>query len=475
MYNTTIPSANQVFPVEKILNVTGSHEIIPKLIEAGVDSEKIAEDELGSLLIPIEYAPIVAMHCPLPEYIVVEQDFPVGIEQLRLQWKLRQVNEELDLLQRNFPEQLARYDLAIKRRDYYKTHLINDDCLKESRNLLQLKEAIFVDIEKNYERGLIGIKTTSIEEMNTKLRGLQKLICLTAGPNCGKTVLTVQLILEALLADENVCAIMLSLEMDAETIAERLYRLCSDLTYEELRFKHKQDIYALHKKKADELFEKIASRLQIFDEQDCHNITGKILEKTMEALKKRSGCSRAIVGIDYLQIWPLNENTSKGMSDLDRDKFFMKEMKVIRKRFPNDAIIIIAEARKPKSGEEWASGLADISGSGRLGFGFDISMQINPVGPKAILKLATINGIELKGDKQDAFVNAVYEELDFRGVALCYLIVNKARDGMSKFKVLLQLNYHKDIFAPTICLNAGDILEIARKKIFKNISDPKNT
>src|SRR5271170_7924032 len=98
MYDTTIPSINQSFPIQKTLNITGSHEVIPLLIQAGISEDEITTDELDSIIVSIEHAAIVYAYCPSPDYVVIEQDSPMGLEQLRIQYKLRKVNEEIELL-----------------------------------------------------------------------------------------------------------------------------------------------------------------------------------------------------------------------------------------------------------------------------------------------------------------------------------------------------------------------------------------
>lgn len=472
MYNTTIPSANQVFPVEKILNVTGSHEIIPKLIESGIDSEKIAIDELGSLLISIEYAPLVHALCPIPEYVVIEQDSPVGIEHLRIQWKLRQAVEEVDYLKKNFPEQIARYDAAVLRRDYYLDNISVVKSIKPKK-LSQLRLEMNTRIDKSYDRGIIGLRVASIEEVNTEMYGLRGFVCLTAGPGCGKTALTVQWILEAMELDDDVCGLFVSLEIEPSVIYERMYKLVGDMSTRSLRFNsHNIDI---EKQKeaarliADQALEKFEHRLDILDLDDCKGIDIEDLIALGNNLKESSGCSKIMIVIDYLQLFPTPELDNKRVSDLDRDKIIMDKIKNLGKAFPDEPVLVISESRKPiKSGDAWAQSAADISGSGRFGYGFEGVMHINKASAKDILEFAGINDIRLESPaKEKEFLTAVYKELKYRGSVFCYVELTKMRGG-ELFRVLMEFCYRKDRFSRATCLQSGDILETARRKVFSS-------
>jgi replicative DNA helicase len=82
------------------------------------------------------------------------------------------------------------------------------------------KEETFLASHKG--KKLLGLRTQFIEEFNFHLLGLRGLNLLAAAPNTGKTALTVQLGIDAVLTEPDVCFVYVSLEMSADEIFRRM-------------------------------------------------------------------------------------------------------------------------------------------------------------------------------------------------------------------------------------------------------------
>ncbi len=209
--------------------------------------------------------------------------------------------------------------------------------------------------------------------------------------------------------------------------------------------------------------------LDILGMDDCQGIEIEDLITLGNNLKTSSGCSKIIFVIDYLQLFPTPNLDKKRVSDLDRDKAIMDKIKTIGAAFPEEPVLVISESRKPvKSGDAWAQSAADISGSGRYGYGFEGVMHINKASNKDIIEFAETNGIKLESPtKEKEFLSALYKELKYRGSVFCYVELTKMRGG-ELFRVLMEFCYRKDRFARATCLESGDILKIARDAIFRS-------
>lgn len=469
MNNSTINPVRQAFPKGNVLNITGSHEIISKLIDSGVDSERLSIDELGSIIVPIEFAPIVYALCPVPDYLVLEQKINIAPEQLRIQWKLREAQCEIDLIKSNFPNEIKRYDVACLKKEHLLKILMPEEKPLAYKNLSALRTDMFEHIAKSYDRGIIGLAIKSITEVNTEMYGLRGLLCLTAAPGCGKTALAVQWMLEAMETDDDVCGVFVSLEIEPRVIFERLYKLAADMRFKDLRFRNDAVDFTMNKMKANESLSKLEHRLAILGERECSDITIEQLIQFGNDLKSSTGCSKIFFVIDYLQLWPTHELKNKKVSDLEHDKWVMDKLKKIRDAFPEEPVLVISESRKPlKSGDSWAQSAADISGSGRFGYGFDGVLHITPATHTEILDVARINGVSIEGsEKQKKFLASIFKELHFRGSVFCYIHLSKMRGG-EQFRVLTEFSYRKDKFTAATCINSSDVLKIAQEATFRN-------
>lgn len=316
----------------------------------------------------------------------------------------------------------------------------------------------------------LGLRVNTIKEFNEKLKGLRKLILLAAAPNVGKTALTVQLAQEVLSVEEDACLVYISLEMTSDEIFTRMNLCLSELDFDTFVLgkeqteneEGRQPLFSIEElrkiEEATKRIEKIGDRLQIIDSSTCPMINSDAVINYIERLKKQTNCSRAIVIIDYLQVWPIPQGL-RFSSDIEADKWRIGEIKKIRdavNKTNQDPVIVISESRKPSSGDDaWGGDLSDVMGSARGTYTPDAVLLLSALQPTQLkklweqMKMPPINykedGNEPDDPKDPSNIKGF---LARHGIAICNLKMPKARDGMKKFNTLLAFHFHKNKFAP---------------------------
>jgi hypothetical protein len=322
----------------------------------------------------------------------------------------------------------------------------------------------------------LGLRVKTIGEFNEKLKGLRKLILLAAAPNVGKTALTIQLAQEVLSVEDDACLVYISLEMTSNEIFTRMNLCLSGLDF---------DTFVLGK----EQIESENGRQPLFSPEEL----GKIEESTkrleqigdrlqiidyIERLKTQTKCSRVIVIIDYLQVWPIPLGL-RFSSDIEADKWRIGEIKKIRdavNKINQDPVIVISESRKPSSGDDaWGGDLSDVMGSARGTYTPDAVLLLSALQPTQLKKLWGDMKMPQITYKEDSNEHEDQKDpsnikgfLARHGIAICNLKMPKARDGMKKFNTLLAFHFHKNKFAPInwleIRMLASDFEKEANKR-----------
>lgn len=326
-------------------------------------------------------------------------------------------------------------------------------------------------LEKYRGKEHLGLRVKTIHEFNDKMLGLRKLILLAAAPNVGKTALTIQLAKEVLLTEPNSCLLYVSLEMDAEEIFTRMNLYLSELDFNTYvlgsqqgntshgyqNFFSQEELRKIAN--ATKQIENIGDRLQIIDASSFYYLTAEFIIKYVEALKAKTKCSRAIVVIDYLQVWPIPEH-KRFTSDIEADKWRIGEIKKIRdalQKENQDPVIVISEARKPSANNDsWGGDLSDVMGSARGTYTPDAVLLLNPLSEEQLKKLwkkENLKDLSFESEHNDSPIRSFLAD---QGIAMCCLKMPKGRDGMKRFEVLLAFYFRKNKFQPV------DWLEIRR-------------
>ncbi|MEG1542840.1 MAG: DnaB-like helicase N-terminal domain-containing protein [Victivallaceae bacterium] len=311
----------------------------------------------------------------------------------------------------------------------------------------------------------LGLRVKTIEEFNENFLGLRGLMLLAAAPNVGKTALTVQTAIEVLATEKDACLAYISLEMSEEQIFRRMLLNLSGLNFRNFVFGSQSqqiidndgrqaffEIEEIKKiKEAENILRGFGSRLQIIDQSTCPYIDSRTVVNYVDALKQRSKCSRAIVIIDYSQVWPVNINAR--LLENEADKWRIGGMKKIRDALNDDPVIVISEARKPSGKDDWGGDMSDVMGAARGTYTPDVVMLLSQLKPKSLSTIWVKNDLPKVKVEEDAECSdtdkdglAIKNLLAKHGIAICKLEVPKTRDGMQKFSTLLEFHFHKNTF-----------------------------
>jgi replicative DNA helicase len=314
------------------------------------------------------------------------------------------------------------------------------------------REEVFLTEQKG--KKYLGLKTRFVEEFNECFLGLRGLNLLAAAPNTGKTALAVQIGLDVLLTERDVCLVYVSLEMSAEEIFRRMILSLAEVDYRSFVFGLDEE--SCHEKitKAKQVLSALNERMQILEIGATSLLDAKIIISYVESLKIRTGCERVLVVIDYLQVWPMSSKV-KCFNENEMDKWRIGEMKKLKDALSPDPVLVISEARKPSMKDSsWGGDLSDVMGSARMTYTPDVVMLLSALKPKSLqalwedhhlpfLKEDIVESDEGESDKKGLRIRRFLEN---QGIALCKLEVPKARDGMKKFSVILEFHYQKNTF-----------------------------
>lgn len=287
----------------------------------------------------------------------------------------------------------------------------------------------------------LGLGLNSMPKLEQATGGLRGLMLLAAAPNVGKTALAVQLGLDAVLSDPNTCFLFLSLEMPRSEIMTRLLcnlsrmewsRLVMETSWEGLDEEEEEALQEAHDR-----LTALGERIMILDATNFPEPTVEGTLAWLNELKAMSGCNRALILVDYLQVFPLPTDVRKerGLrSDLDVDRWRIGAMKELRD-LSGDAVLVISEVNKPREGKFWAHSIEDITGSARGIYTPDMVFLLQALDEEESAQ-------ELGGNPQEA--RATLRRL---GMTFNRFIIAKGRDGVTRGAMELTFFYRQARFA----------------------------
>jgi KaiC/GvpD/RAD55 family RecA-like ATPase len=293
-------------------------------------------------------------------------------------------------------------------------------------------------------RPFIGLTQKTLKVLDNATLGLRGLMLLAAAPNVGKTALAVQLGVDVVRNNPDACFLFLSLEMPRMEIMSRIKSRLAEVSWKRLVLgeDNQKKLFDKPVKTAEAEMARFGDRILILDERNFPNPTIDKVISQLERLKASTGAKRAIILIDYLQVWPVPASEGRNLrSDLDADKWRVGQMKSLRDATEGDAVLVISEARKPSgSGDTWAGEMADVMGSARGLYTPDIVFLFLPLKDAEIAKAY---GVSTENTKAVENLKAAMIK---KGIAHNRLKIVKGRDGVERISLDLTFWYHESRF-----------------------------
>jgi replicative DNA helicase len=307
----------------------------------------------------------------------------------------------------------------------------------------------------------MGLPQRTLPKLDDLLSGLRKFIVLAAAPNVGKTAMSIQLVVDVIQKNDDACAIFMSLEMSRNDIMDRIRCYLASITWKQLYFgklnSNDKGFYTREEQKqldeSKKILQTIGNRILILDDKCCKDISALTIKTKIEQLKKKSRCEKAIVVIDYLQVFPVSETELlKLRTENDIDRHRISQIIMLRDILQDDPLIVIAEARKPSGAEKaWGVSMADILGSSRTAYACDAGMLLNQMSDDELSK-------ELGISKDNC--SDVRDQLKQKGQTIVKLTIDKARDGMQKGNILIMFHFLQNKFEEVSWMDIKTRIEI---------------
>lgn len=258
---------------------------------------------------------------------------------------------------------------------------------QEHTNSAGLRQAIdqtLTDIQGFRGLTRIGLDVPSMPALTWRLFGMRGLIMCGGMPGCGKTVLAMQAALDAVRASDDVCAVLLSCEMSrAEIITRWLSQMagCTDrdvMVTKDATLQRKIAAAAVELQRLSVSATSGRDRIFIHEPRDMPKLIGtdgQGLIDMIESAKRNSECSRSFTVCDPFQGMPY---TTHNKGDMDRDRDLMAYLLAAsRGTSEHDPLLVVTETTK----SSWRDvpDMADMLGSGRLGYSGDIALTLRQV------------------------------------------------------------------------------------------------
>jgi hypothetical protein len=287
----------------------------------------------------------------------------------------------------------------------------------------------------------LGLTLSALPKLGQAIGGLRGLMVLAAAPNLGKTALAVQMGLDAVQSDPDACFLFLSLEMQRQEIINRLLCNLACMDWSRLVLGPGEDGFSAEEQetleKARGQLAELGKRIMILDAANFPEPTVEGALAWLAELKAVSGCARALILVDYLQVFPLPQEVRQErgiISDLDVDRWRIGAMKELRD-LSGEAVLVISEMDKPAGKESWPLRLSGITGSARSIYTPDMVFLMQALSEEECAN-------ELGGNPSEA--RATLRRL---GIAFNHLMIAKGRDGVTRGTLDITFFYRQARFA----------------------------
>ncbi|QDT64780.1 DnaB-like helicase C-terminal domain-containing protein [Calycomorphotria hydatis] len=312
--------------------------------------------------------------------------------------------------------------------------------------------SMLTKIEQHRGKSLHGLKT-GLSNLDDRTRGFRGLTMICAPPGQGKTVLATEIALGVLQHHEiNDCAVLvLSLEMTelemTARILSRLSGLHESVIYIGDNPMEEESLDPKTKTKLDKAikdYEQLGQRLMLIDaaqlqsrppsENQICSLIGK--------LKKTTHASQVLIVVDYLQLMDTG-----GKDGLQADRHQFQQLQNLS--HAGHTVLAISESRKPASSKDpWTTGLADIKGDGRLGYGASAVILMRPLTPVEIARCYSKPCTWVNKGKATLELTNFLKELDGTGKVPVCLFIDKMRAPGKRGSLFFEFDYLRNQMKP---------------------------
>ena len=291
----------------------------------------------------------------------------------------------------------------------------------------------------------IGIPQRTLPKLDALTMGLRGLILLAGAPNCGKTAFSLQLALDTVRENDDTAFLFLSLEMNRHAMRARIESRLSGIPWRDLVRKTYDEAAGTRLDQARCDIRSFGERVRILDSQNFKNCSLETVVDQINDLKQLPGIERVTVLVDYLQVWPVQDDKARTLrTDVDSDKWRIAQMLELRDANNGDPVIVISEARKPssKSGG-WASDMGDVMGAARTTYSPDMIILLRDWPDDALIKRA---GKDCDRANVETTAKAIRRQQAEQGYALSRLSIVKGRDGTQRGNVDMKFHFETNNF-----------------------------
>lgn len=260
------------------------------------------------------------------------------------------------------------------------------------RSLSDTLDAVLERARAGQGKAAVGLTTPRFPNLSDALFGWRGLCIVGAAPGLGKTTLAVAAGIDAVEENPTACLVFVSFEMPTETLVERILCDMAGVPQRALRTgppvfgASMRDGLTLTETQHDGLEDakrrilNLSPRVALVGKNDIGVMSsasadGRDCMSKVEALvvdlKRRSGCSRSFVVIDYLAIVPVERREKEPFAnDTDRMRFILSGLTTLRDNLDGDAnpVVVVAQARKADFDEPT---LASIMGTADTAYSAD--------------------------------------------------------------------------------------------------------
>jgi DNA primase len=325
--------------------------------------------------------------------------------------------------------------------------------------------SVELSVQQMAQSDYIGIPNRVLTKLDNHLSGFRGFTLLAGDTGVGKTILLLQLSLDIILNNDDVCVLFLSYEMPREAVQRRAW---SKLAHTSMRglggvYSDPPSAYAEQIEKArTDYLGFYDPRLAIWHprETGTEHVTREMIYDQIAGLKQRTNCSRVVVIFDYADVMTAeNDNEWEG-TELDKQR--VRLILDVRDAIGGDPVIAVTEARK-RDTKNARNKLTrdDIMGSARKSYSADSVILWNRFSDKQLVErvMPNYNNTALMermgapptdANEREEQVEIMRDIMTNMGIEFGLLDIDKVRDGGTKGEIEITVHHRRNFITEGI-------------------------